>query len=209
MLWLSWRYWQRGHLSIISVLLQTILPSLLVGGSVFTLMESGGHGLSALLGDDRPGGGDAIWFVPLFETTTQWQHYTMFSPTHILDWANAHLLISPFGLPLLVMSLMAIHRFSLSIFDTPAEKDFAHFLGLTSLMYILFTWLWNPDYGGRKDWDLFAPSAFVYTLLAGYLLVRSVSNKQKVSQAGLFAVAVSLLHTAAWVFVNIQELPEF
>ena len=209
MLWLSWRCWRRHGLPAASILLQTILPPLFVGGAVFALMESGGHGLSALLGVDRPGGGDAIWFVPLFETTTEWQHYTMFSPAHILDWANIHVLISPFGLPVLVMSLIAIHRFNLSIFDTPAEEDFARFLALTSLMYILFTWLWNPDYGGRKDWDLFAPSAFVYTLLAGYLLIRVLFDRQKLSQAGLFAVAVSLLHTAAWVLANTHELPDF
>jgi hypothetical protein len=72
------------------------------------------------------------------------------------------------------------------------------------MMYILLTFVWNADYGCRKDWDLFAPSAFVYTLLAGYLLVRVLPNREKLRQAGLFVVAVSLLHTVAWVWVNMQ-----
>jgi hypothetical protein len=74
-------------------------------------------------------------------------------------------------------------------------------------MYVLLTWLWNPDYGGQKDWDLFAPSAFVYTFWAGYLLVHTLTDKDKLREGGLFAIAVSLLHTGAWVFANTRELP--
>jgi hypothetical protein len=170
-------------------------------------MEGGGHGFSALVGVDRPGGGDGIWFVPLFETSTEWQRYTMFSTAHILDWLNIHLLISPFGLPALLLTLLTVWRFHLTLFQFQAEKDYAHFLALMTLLYLLFTWLWNPDYGGRKDWDLFAPSAFVYTLLAGYLLARIISDQRRLQWAGLFLVSVSLLHLAAWVFTNTHMLP--
>jgi hypothetical protein len=173
-------------------------------------MESGGHGLAALLGQDRPGGGDGVWFVPLFEIDPEWQKYqpyTMFSAAHLLDWLNVHLLISPFGLPLLLMMGAAVSRFRLTLFDLPDDKDYALFLTVTSAAYLLLTWLWNPDYGGRNDWDLFAPSAFVYILLAGYLLVRMLTDQEKLSQATLFILAVSLLHTAAWIFANTHSLP--
>ena len=205
---LGWLCWQRGRVSLTGGLLQTILPPLLIGGGVLALMENGSHGLSALLGVDRPGGGDGIWFVPLFATTTEWQQYTMFSAAHIVDWSNIHLLISPFGLPLIVMILVAIRYFRMTVFEAQAEKDYAYFLGLTSGMYILLTWLWNPDYGGRKDWDLFAPSAFVYTLLAGYLLVHTLRHRQYLREASIFIIFVSLLHTAAWILVNTRSLPE-
>ncbi|MBE7550849.1 MAG: hypothetical protein HS126_07205 [Anaerolineales bacterium] len=211
MLLLSWLCWRRRRVSAGGALWQTVLPPLLVGVSVLALMESGGHGLVALLGQDRPGGGDGVWFVPLFEIDPQWQKYqpyTMFSAAHLLDWLNIHLLISPFGLSLLAMILAAVYRFRLTLFDQPADRDYGYFLALTAAMYVLLTWLWNPDYGGRKDWDLFAPSAFVYTLLAGYLLVRVMRDHEKLSQAGLFAIAVSLLHTAAWIFTNTHLLPK-
>jgi hypothetical protein len=208
-LWLlSWQCWRRGYVSPAGALLQTVLPPLLVAGGVLVLMESGGHGVSALLGVDRPGGGDGIWFVPLFATTTAWQRYTLFSVDHILDWANVHLLISPFGLPILILAVSLLGRYRLAIFKTPTEKDFAYFLGVTSAMYLLLTWFWNPDYGGRKDWDLFAPSAFVYTLLAGYLVVHILRDRQKLAEVGLFIIVISLLHTGAWIFTNSQELPE-
>lgn len=207
-LWLLvWLCWKRGYVGVGSGLWQLVLPPLLIGGSVLALMESGGHGLEAFLGVDRPGGGDGLWFVPLFETTTEWQRYTMFSVAHLLDWGNLHLLISPFGLPLLALTVTAIRYWQLTIFETVAEKDYALFLGLSAALYVLFTWLWNPDYGGRKDWDLFAPSAFVYTLLSGYLLVRVLSQRERLTAAGLFIITVSLLHSGAWIFANTQTLP--
>jgi hypothetical protein len=208
MLVLVWLCWKRNYVPWISGLLQTILPPLLIGGGVLMLMESGDHGLSSLLGADRPGGGDGIWFVPLFETTNEWQHYTMFSVAHLLDWANEQLLISPFGIPLLVLTLLTVYRFRLTLFDRLSDKDFGIFLGVISITYLLLTWLWNPDYGGRKDWDLFAPSAFVYTLWAGFLLVRVLPARDKLKESSLFIIAVSLLHTAAWVFTNTHQLRE-
>jgi len=208
MVLLSWLCWKRGYTSLKAGLGQMVLPPLLVGGGVLALMESGGHGVSALTGLDRPGGGDGIWFVPLFQTTTQWQHYTMFSVAHILDWVNLHLLISPFGVPIIMLTLLAARYGRQTLFHTPTERDYAYFLGATAVLYLLFTWLWNPDYGGRKDWDLFAPSAFVYTLLAGYLFIHIMRNRPQLKSTGLFIVFVSLLHTAAWIFANTHLLPE-
>jgi hypothetical protein len=204
---LVWLRWRRGRVSLAAGLMQLILPPLLVGAGVFGLMERGGHGLPALLGVDRPGGGDAIWFVPLFEASTEWQHYTMFSAAHVLDWANVHFLIAPFGLPLLGLILITVYQFRLTLFESARDKDYARFLSVTAASYVLLTWLWNPDYGGRNDWDLFAPAAFVYTLLAGYLLVRVLPDQEKLKEAGLLVVTVSLLHTIAWIFTNTQALP--
>ncbi|NJN98654.1 MAG: hypothetical protein HC875_33465 [Anaerolineales bacterium] len=148
--------------------------------------------------------------MPLFEIDPAWQKYqpyTMFSAAHLLDWLNVHLLISPVGLPLLALIAIAHFRFGLPLFERPAERDFAYFLTVMAAMYVLLTWLWNPDYGGRKDWDLFAPSAFVYTLLAAFLWVRAITDRAKLAQASLFLLAVSLLHTAAWIFANTHPLP--
>ena len=131
----------------------------------------------------------------------------MFSAAHLIDWTNIHLLISPFGIPLIGAGLIIVRQFGLTLFDRDADRDFAIYLGLSAALYILFTWLWNADYGGRKDWDLFAPSAFVYTLFAGILLTRILSDRSQLRLAGLFIIAVSLLHTAAWVFANAHPLP--
>jgi hypothetical protein len=207
MLLLGYLSWRHQRVSLLSGVLQTVLPPIIVAGLVLALMEGGGHGVAAFLGKDRPGGGDGIWFVPLFQTTTEWQRYTMFSAEHFLDWANIHLLISPFGLPVLLMSLLTIYRFRLSLFQDQADRDFSLFLGLTAFMYVLLTWVWNPDYGGQKDWDLFAPSAFVYTLLAGYVMGRIFADRPALRTNGLLIIVVSLLHTSAWIFANTHNLP--
>jgi hypothetical protein len=210
MLGLSWLCWRRGRVSLGGAILQTGLPPLLVAGLVFALMTSGDHGAAALLGQDRPGGGDGVWFVPLFEIDPDWaryQPYLMFSAAHLMDWSNLHFLISPYGLPLLLIELAAVIWFGLSLFETSPERDYGVFLSLTAGCYLLFTWVWNPDYGARKDWDLFAPSAFLYTLLAGYLLVRLLPDRSRLRAGGLLAIAVSLLHTAAWIFTNTQYFP--
>jgi len=207
--WLCYRSHYRG--AGLDVILQTIMTPLFVGSGVFAIMEIGGHGLAAFMGADQPGGGDAIWFVPLFEITNQWQHYTMLSTAHFVDWGNLHLLISPFGLPLILLALGTRYGFKLNLFhpfgytnEKEADRNYAFFLAVTSSIYVLLTFVWNADYGGQKDWDLFAPSAFIYTLLAGYLFVRILPNREALRYAGLFILAVSLLHTAAWVFANTQ-----
>ena len=195
---------------------ELVIPPLLVFGALSALMISGGHGPASLFTDDRPGGADAVMFVPLFQATTEWQHYTMFSLAHGLDWANEHFLISPFGVLILIVTGCArLARRSSTVISPEsqstgqAERGITGFLSIAGLSYLLLTFVWNPDYGGRNDWDLFAPSAFVYTLFAAYLLARTIA-REPAAQAGRRALsrvtpgllAVSALHTAAWVYYN-------
>lgn len=196
------------------------LPPVLVFVGLATLMTAGGHGPAAMLVDDRPGGADGIPFVPLFQVTSEWQHYTMFSVAHLLDWANEHFLISPFGLFLLFVAAairLARKKSTISPGDDQSNPAFSDvqvdsvgtFLTIAGLTYLLLTFVWNPDYGGRKDWDLFAPSAFVYTPLAAYLLARQLRDWPEtpagactLAQVARLLIPISTLHTAAWIYSN-------
>ena len=205
-----------------------VLPPTMVFAGLVALMTAGGHGPGAMLVDDRPGGADGIPFVPLLRATTEWQHYTMFSLGHLLDWANEHFLISPFGLPLLLLALVngIISRQKsgeTSRDDGQSPGDFQPtrsdsgvtlFLIIASLSYLLLTFVWNPDYGGRRDWDLFAPSAFVYTLLAAYLLARQLGDRPEspesrctLARVARLLIAASALHTTAWIYYNTIPWP--
>jgi hypothetical protein len=206
------------------VWVQLVIPPLLVFVLLAAFMTAGGHGPGSLFSDDRPGGADGFPFVPLFQTTTEWQHYTMFSPAHWLDWANEHFLISPFGLLLLLWALVeAVTRragANLGCQTTEGDRGITRFLVVASLCYLVLTFVWNPDYGGRNDWDLFAPSAFVYTLLAAYLFVRGapvvertqppavarasqvLRPKVALGRNATLLIAAAALHTAAWVIYN-------
>ncbi|MCS7261231.1 MAG: hypothetical protein NZ765_10690 [Anaerolineae bacterium] len=189
-----------------------IVPPLLIFVALASFMTFGGHGVTALLSDDRPGGADGIPFVPLYRIETPWQHYTMFSLAHLLDWANEHFLISPFGFFLLAYGLILGVRRRLSTtspYRDPQERGTLWFLIIASTAYLIWTFVWNPDYGGRKDWDLFAPSAFVYTLLASYAWTRQAStpdgNPQDrivLARHALLLIAASGLHTGAWIYSN-------
>lgn len=208
MLLLAWLSYRRGRVSLIDGLLQTVITPLLIGGGVGAIMEIGGHGVEALTGVDRPGGGDGIWFVPLFEVdpTNQWQRYTLFSPAHLIDWFNLHLLLSPLGL-LIIVVIGLVYRERLFEGWQSVDRDYGCFLMTMAGLYVLLTFVWNPDYGARHDWDLFAPSAFVYTLLVGHLLSRALTDRALLRQAGLLIIGVSGLHTVAWIVTNTHYFP--
>ena len=74
--------------------------------------------------------------------------------------------------------------------------------------YLLFTLVWNPDYGGRRDWDLFAPAALPLTLLAAWLSIEVSRQEGETGRPGalgemiLIVAGVSALFTAAWIYSN-------
>jgi len=181
--------------------LKVALPLLLVLAGVLWLMTAGGHGIDALLSSDAPGGGDRRWFVPLTTLHSKWERYTLFSPAHWLDMLNEQALVAPFSLAL-VGALLAGRRGRVAL-----RKSAGVFLGLAAASYTLFTWVWNPDYGGRRDWDLFAPAALPLTLLAAWLLIQ-VSRQEKeesrtsLGEITLIVAGVSASFTAAWVYSN-------
>ncbi|MGQ9667695.1 MAG: hypothetical protein ACUVWB_10310, partial [Anaerolineae bacterium] len=136
------------------------------------------------------------------------ERYTMFSWGHLLDWANEQLLVAPFSLVLVLTALAT--RAGRRALRQPAGL----FLAVSALNYLLFISVWNPDYGGRRDWDLFAPAALPLTLLAAYLwrgmadtAQEAVDDVPRLSQEALAEVAllvagVSAIFTAAWVYSN-------
>ncbi|HEY66321.1 MAG TPA: hypothetical protein G4O02_17360, partial [Caldilineae bacterium] len=181
-----------------SALWRIVLPMLLVAGGVILLMEAGGHGLNYLFGEDRPGGGDGRWFVPLFETTTRWEHYTMFSWGHLVDILNEQLLTAPVVLPALaLLAAMAWTR-------VRETSHWTRLLLLASGCYLLFTWTWNPDYGGQRDWDLFAPAAVPLALLLADRLMAALPEAEAYVQVGIGLVAAQAFHTIAWIYQNTQ-----
>jgi hypothetical protein len=176
--------------------LRAALPVLAMVAMVVVILSLGQHGIDALLGADFPGGGDRRWFVPLFKTETEYEHYTMFSLGHLIDFVNEHLLIAPLGLILIAAILVLGWR------GIDFRDPMFCFLLVASFFYLLFTTTWNPDYGGRKDWDLFASVSLPYTLLGAYLLTRCVKDRAALGYIGLVVIAVSLLHTMAWIISN-------
>ena len=194
-LWfLAWRGWRRLGQNPWRLLLALLLPPLIVGAGVVGLMSAGGHGLTAFLGPEAPGGGDHRWWVPFFQATGQWEYYTMFSRGHLMDIINEQLLTQPFTLLMLTLSLIFLWR------KLPRD-DFSGFLLMAAgaMLFLIFTW--NPDYGGQRDWDLFAIAAWPASLLMLWWLVRSLSPPALL-RSGLIILINQTLYTAAWIFSN-------
>lgn len=210
LLYLGWDRWQRNQ-TVRAVVLQIALPMLLVGSATFLWMEASGHGLFALLNTDRPGGGDGRWFVPLLATTTRWEHYTMFSWAHLRDWLNGQMLVAPIVLPALIVlwvggKLVAAHRAELApdCTGTPWRAHTAErtaFLAVAAVAYLTFTFVWNPDYGGQRDWDLFSLAALPTTLLLAAVAAQVLGPLRMVTAMAPLIV-LQAWHTAAWVYQN-------
>ena len=205
----------------VSGLAQVFLPMAAVALGVVALMELSGHGLATLTTTDRPGGGDARWFVPLTEVSTRWERYTMFSWAHLRDWLNEQMLTAPVTLGGLVIAAVAMmtrrrqHRAATTEhLGTNSQAGTAKhaeassgsaelvFLALCTGLYWLFTFVWNPDYGGQRDWDLFSLAAIPATLLLARVLPRLLRDRGHLAQAALMLTAVSAVHSAAWIYQN-------
>lgn len=224
LLYLAWR--QVRNKSVANVVVQVALPILLVGGATFLWMEWSGHGVYALLNTDRPGGGDARWFAPLWTTTTRWEHYTMFSGRHLRDWLNEQLLVAPVVLPGLVVVLVGLWAKNrqgngnsgqgweqpdmgdATIPNHPITRSpcppitLTPFLAIAAAGYLLFTFVWNPDYGGQRDWDLFSLAALPATLLFVSLLPKALPYRRMLWGGVLPLILLQAWHTAAWIYQN-------
>lgn len=180
------------------------LPMLLIAVFTIALMEMGGHGIAALLDYDRPGGGDGRWLVPLFETTTRWEHYTMFSWLHIRDLLNQQALTAPVVLPALLLGWIGTiaARKRLIYDENWIEWANTRFLALAAGSHLLLIAVWNPDYGGQRDWDLFSLAAIPTTLWLIWSLPRFLPDAHLRRAAVVPLILLQVLHTAAWIYQN-------
>jgi hypothetical protein len=192
--------------SLFRLLCAITLPMLAVAGATVLLMENGGHGINALLTADRPGGGDGRWLVPIFATTTRWEHYTMFSWLHLRDFLNQQLLVAPVILPGILIgwigTICTQKRLISKDEDANVDSATGRFLLWAAVCHLLFIWFWNPDYGGQRDWDLFSLAAIPSTLLLIWMLPRILPNARLQRAAVVPGIVLQALHTTAWIYHN-------
>jgi tetratricopeptide (TPR) repeat protein len=135
------------------------------------------------------------YLMPVFHGGYTGPDYTLFSWSHLLDFLNQQLLVSPVGMVLLFVLLVfrPVPR---------AGKDrLFQFLLIASLGQLLFNFAINPGLGAPRDWDLFASAGLGYTLMALYLFSRAaVQSSTGYLKAGLITIA--LLFTLPWVVIN-------
>ncbi|HEY4613066.1 MAG TPA: hypothetical protein VII11_08800, partial [Bacteroidota bacterium] len=137
-------------------------------------------------------GGDKQHFLTLAMTGNSWQSYTLFSPWHVIDFANLLLLVSPFAL-FLILTFARKHQW-----NTPASL----FLGTASFCGLLFAFAVNADLGMSRDWDLFCTFMFPLLVLAGFLWANQAEQRTSLRQSLAIVVGITLLHTGLWIALN-------
>ena len=135
----------------------------------------------------------------------------MFSWLHLRDFLNQQLLVAPVVLPGLVLVALAglseKLRFRLTKEPTTdnvgsSTAQAVQFLLLAALSYQLFIWLWNPDYGGQRDWDLFSLAAIPAALLLTTTLARRFADPHYLLGGAIPLLMLQWLQLAAWVYQN-------
>ena len=204
LLYIGWIVQQRNK-SRRFVVLSIGLPLTLVALATIGLMELGNHGIAALFSTDRPGGGDARFFVPLWATTTRWEQYTMFSWLHLRDLLNQQLLVAPVVLPalLIIRPWLFAPNPGHAAAPPPRKADTPLlFLVIATLSHLLLIWTWNPDYGGQRDWDLFSLAAIPAALLLAVGLPRRLSQPHYLQGGAISLLMLQCLQLVAWIYQN-------
>ncbi len=155
----------------------------------------GGYGLARFGKTDNPGGADKQMLVPLWETSSRFERYTLLSREHVSDKLSALTAGSALGLPMVLLGLLAAWRRRQKL-----DRG-ALFLGILAAGMLIFVALWNPDLGAARDWDLFAPAAFPVTALGAYLLATNLQGRQLRDAALLYPMAAAMV-AIPWIWSN-------
>jgi hypothetical protein len=149
-----------------------------------------------LLAGDWTRGNNPYMLVPLSSQDT----YTLVSWTHLANLVNEHALVAPVALPLLVLVALWYHR------RLPWRDPLVVALLLSAAGLLLFASTLYPDLGAANDWDLFAPAALPYTLLAGFAFTRAVRDGEGKAFAAMVLLFSAGAHAALWVLQNAMLL---
>lgn len=215
-LFVAWRCHFKGHRGkplvarILSALSVTALPILIMIGLMLTF----GY---ARANESGFGGGDGQMFVPFSEgplvrfgkmvgTRTD---YLFFRPDHLLGIANEQLLVAPLGL--LVAILYGGKRLLRGATRMLRKRELSEgsavlfFVALSAIGFFALTVVWNPDYGPRRDWDLFASGGFLTSIAAVTCLSQAYRHHPRyLFHTLLLITAVNLHRSLPWIIFGLK-----
>lgn len=127
--------------------------------------------------------------------------YSLFSISHLLDFLNHQLLVSPLGIAIWVILGLSFWK---RINFKRGEVVFPLILSLCALVFGLVV---DPKLGYPRDWDLFAFTGLGYTILGIYLLfdVLKEGELKRLKYLTLALVSTALVSSLPWIYVNATE----
>ncbi|MBK7974003.1 MAG: hypothetical protein IPK07_12255 [Deltaproteobacteria bacterium] len=153
----------------------------------------------------RFGGGDGKLWVPLFEITSPFEKFTMFSLAHFVAVANeVALLAGPAAIVCLAWA-------TLGRVGGRGRRREVIFLASCVAMTLAYVFFFNPDMavlnvGILNEWDLFSLPAPPLAALAAVVLTQVETDPERRGQAGLPAVVLAAVLSAAWILHNARVI---
>jgi hypothetical protein len=176
--------------------LAALAGGVITAGLLLGLFLAGGYDIGHLFQGNWARGNNPYFLVPLQSNDT----YTLFSLQHLANLVNEHVLVAPVVLPLLLVVALW-HRRQVSWRDPVLIV-----LALSAAGLLLFASTLYPDLSAATDWDLFAPAALPYTLLAGLLFTRAVPEGAGKRYAATVLLVAAGIHAGMWVLLNARML---
>ena len=143
------------------------------------------------------GGADSAMFKPEDYSGSIVSYW--FSWQHFQEMIRFHLLLTPFSVFIIPLSLVATPLLSKKY---PDERGVLWFLLIFNLSYLQLTFLCKPDSGWYGDWSLFAGIGFTLNLMGGMFFLKLKQAPNIVQWAGSIAIAVSMVRTVTWIITN-------
>jgi len=134
----------------------------------------------------------------IFPLGTSEGYYSLFSFSHLLDFLNHQLLISPLGIPIwFILGFFFLKKIKF-------KESEVVFLLMVSVCALVFGLVVDPKLGYPRDWDLFAFCGLGYTILGIHLLLNVLkeSEPKRLRYITLALVSTALISTVPWVYVN-------
>jgi Tfp pilus assembly protein PilF len=127
--------------------------------------------------------------------------YSLFSLSHLLDFLNHQLLISPLGIPIWIILGVFFWK------KIDFKKREMVFLLIMSICSLVFGLIVDPKLGYPRDWDLFAFTGLGYTIMGVFLLfsVLKESELKRDRYITLALISTAFISTIPWIYVNANE----
>jgi hypothetical protein len=141
------------------------------------------------------GGGDGSLFVPLFETSSVFERYTLFAPAHLWDVLNELLLVAPAALACLPLLLLQPRGREAWLLAAATAGVLAY-----AFLFNADMWIANPAFGALNEWDLFSVAGVPLTAWLALCLARLRPPRGLDVRAA--ALAFALLHVVSFTLFN-------
>jgi tetratricopeptide (TPR) repeat protein len=121
---------------------------------------------------------------------------TIGSGAHALNVLNEQILLGPIGLAMVGAGLVGVRGSR----GHAGVRRFLLALAAPSLVVALIAG--DSNLGYARNWDLLAPTGFVFALTGVFLLLEQAGTARLRNAALALGLALSLFHTAPWIAVN-------